>query len=1111
MRTISFSIGILAFLIVSNCSTSLAQKKGSDIDTRFTLMKESKTKVQFNNKISESRFLNIFIYSNFYGGGGVAVGDFNNDGLQDIFFGGNLVADRLYLNKGNLEFEDITKSAGIIDNGGWSSGIALADVNNDGFIDIYVCRELYDDKIELRKNQLYINNGNLTFTESAGKYGIADMARSRHAVFFDYDNDDDPDLFVLNQPPNPGSASTFKGTNLSLPEYASKLYRNDGGIFTDVSMQAGVAKTSFPNSVSASDFDKDGWIDLYVANDFDSPDYFYKNNGDGTFSNILDTSMRHISYFSMGVDAADVNNDGMLDIMVLDMVAEDNYRLKANMSGMNPRAFMDVYNRGGHYQYMFNTLHLNQGNDIYSDAAQLAGVSSTDWSWSNVFADFDNDGFKDLHVTNGLLRDIRNTDAAKKVSEEIRKRVKAYYEANPSHPRKEDLDIVDLDEILALIPSERLSNYLFKNTDGYRFDKKMQDWGMDQKTFSGGSAYADLDNDGDLDLIVNNINKKAFIYRNNTEQFQSSNYLKVKPVKENGLPYAGAKVQIDVGDMSQYTEITPARGMYSVSEQLAHFGVGNSPNVDMVKVTWRDNTTTVLTNVRANQTLTIEKKENQIVEREKSEPLFSEAKIKGLDDLKHLENHFDDYRYQVLLPHKLSQEGPAVAVGDVNGDNLDDLYFGASVGLSGSVLLQTKEGAFTESPQPVIATHARREDIDAVFLDVDLDGDKDLLVTSGGNEFEPGHINYTDRLYLNDGMGNFTSSQELDSRQSSSKVRLCDFDNDGDLDAFIGGRLVPRDYPSPASSVLLVNVNGTLANRTEQIAPELNDLGLVTDATWTDVDGDDKPELVVVGEWMPLTIFKYKNQRLEKTGDFQSLENQIGWWYSITSADMDNDGDQDLIAGNLGLNYKYKASKEEPFEVHYDDFDDNGSKDIVLSYYNFGKQFPLRGRSCSSEQVPELKKKFPTYNMFASSDLFKIYGETSLQEALHYRATNFGSAYIENMGGGKFEFHTLPVEAQFSSVNSILVDDYNNDGHKDILLAGNLYGSEVETTRNDAGIGHLLLGNGNGMFEPVPAKESGLYLDSDIKQGRILNIADKKHVVFGVNNGRVRIQRLNDN
>ena len=1074
----------------------------------FERLSSDATGVDFNNVVTDEQEHSILIYSNYYGGAGVGIGDFNNDGLQDLFFAGNLAADRLYLNQGDMQFSDATEAAGILDDGGWSSGVVLADVNNDGWLDIYVTRELYDDQPDKRRNLLYINRQDGTFSEESARYGIDNRERTRHATFLDYDQDGHLDLFLLNQPPNPGNYSDYYGADLKRPEWAPRLYRNTGqGRFTDVTEAAGLLTPGYPNSVVAADVNNDGWTDLYVANDYDAPDWLYLNQGDGTFVNVLPQQFPHTSYYSMGVDIADIDNDGNLDIMTLDMVAEDNYRLKANMGGMYPEAFWKVVDQGGHYQYMFNALHRNNGNGTFSDIAQLAGVSNTDWSWANLIADFDNDGHKDIFVTNGLLRDIRNSDAAKELPKYVQQVIEDFIAENPNAGEVHIFDILDVKKALELVPSQPLSNYAYRNNGDLTFDKVSREWGLDAETFSNGAAYGDLDNDGDLDLVVNNINAPAGIYRNHTSERGLGNALRIRLRKEQA-PVFGARVYLmEAGRRTQLVEAANVRGMYSTSEPLLHIGVGQLQRADVL-VRWPDGTEDYRTDLPVNRLVEIDYADRTPGLPRTAAPaaLFS---AKAESAFQHRENDFDDYAKQVLLPHKQSQFGPALAAGDADGDGWDELYVGGAAGQAGQLFRQDNNGNLQPWANNLPAEDAAYEDVAATFFDADGDGDLDLYVVSGGNEHAPQSKMYQDRLYFNEGGGNWRkATDELPLfRESGGTVVAWDYDGDGDQDLFVGGRHQPWSYPSPAISRLLRNDGGRFTDVTKTHAPDLIYLGMVTDAVWTDFNRDGQPDLLVVGEWMAPTLFLNEAGTLRKTtptvidGATGRPMDATGWWYAAHARDIDGDGDEDYVLGNLGQNYKYRADQEQPFEVYYEDFDDNGSKDIVLSYYNFGERYPLRGRSCSSEQIPELKQKFPTYDVFAAAPLERIFDPAELDESLHYAARTFASAYLENTGDGRLIFRPLPNLAQVSSINAILSDDYDGDGHLDLLIAGNLYPAEIETPRNDAGIGLLLTGDGKGNFSPMAAESSGVSLPYDVKRAVQLSGPQGTTLWFAVNNG----------
>src|SRR6056297_507983 len=1101
---------LLFISVLLLCSCNRTKEINKAEEKLFTLLSSSETNIDFINSIKDDKEKSIFLYANYYGGAGVGIGDFNKDGLQDIFFAGNTVPDKLYLNKGNLVFEDYTETAGILNPPGWSTGVTIADVNNDGHVDIYVSRELYDENADWRTNLLYMNKGDGTFEEMAKTYNIDNNQRTRHATFLDYNKDGLLDLFLLTQPPNPGSLSQYHDVNnLLLPEYTLRLYRNDGDIFTDVTEVSGIERTGFPNAVSASDLNNDGWTDLYIANDFDAPDFLFFNNQDGTFSRQEQQALKQTSFYSMGVDVADINNDDFLDVFVLDMVAEDNFRLKSNMSGMDINSFWRVVENGGGFQYMYNSLQLNNGNGTFSNIAQYADMAATDWSWSNLIADFDNDGQKDMYITNGLLRDIRNTDSDKKIANYINTTRMDYLSKNPDGGAISSIwDIVSLDTAVNMIPSQPLKNYAYKNLGDLKFEKKSTEWGLDTSSFSNGSAYADLDNDGDLDLVVNNINAEAFIYRNNSESLKDNNYLRLQLTDAKNEPIFGSRIKVYTPDGTQTQETTNVRGIYSTSEPFVHFGLGGNATVDSVVVEWPNGKTTVRQNINTNQLLRLSmenatKPTRNLVANTKSNH-FKEGTATFSGAFTHQENNFDDFDKQILLPHKMSQFGPAIAVADVNNDGLDDFYAGGAAGQSPVVFLQEASGDFKPTNAPFWDKEKAYEDVDAVFVDINGDGFKDLYVVSGGNAYPKDDFHYTDRIYLNNGLGIFRKGAILNAdRVSGAIVKAADYDNDGDLDLFVGGRHVPHQYPNPTSSTLLINDNGQLKNSTTALAPNLKDIGMVTDAIWTDYDKDKDLDLMLVGEWMAVTIFRNENGQLNKIA-IPSLAQTKGWWFSLEQGDFDNDGDIDYVAGNLGLNYKYKTNPEKPFDIYANDFDGNGNSDIVLGYYNNEKHYPLRGFSCSSQKIPGLKDKIKKYDVFASLELKEVYGEDQLKNALHYKADTFTSAYIKNNGDGTFTVTPLPSLAQLSNINDMLIKDFNDDGFLDVLAIENLYVSEIETPRNDAGTGILLLGDGKGNFNVKRGAAIGFYVANDAKKISKMKVNNQNGILVGNNNAKLQ-------
>lgn len=1101
VKTYKFlTLALLVLLFFVSCKEEFPDEVLNS-DTMFAAIPSDYSNLIFNNTVKQTKENNHMINSAFISGGGVAVGDINNDGLQDIFFTGNQVRDRLFLNEGNFKFKDVSEKAGITTDNKWSSGVTFVDIDNDGDQDIYVCRFVYLEN-DKSANQLYINNGNLTFTEKAASFGLADKGFSIHATFFDYDKDGLIDVYVVNQPPSiPGIGNKLNASQFSDILFSDRLYKNMGnGKFKDYTEKANIRNFGFGLSATTSDLNNDGWEDVYVTNDFDVADHIYINQKDGTFKDVIHRATKHISNFSMGSDIADYDNDGNLDVVVVDMMAEDHKRIKTNMGGMQPEQFWQIVDNGGHYQYMFNTLQRNNGNGTFSELGQLGGVTNTDWSWAPLFADFDNDGFKDLLITNGVKSNNRNSDLVNTYEKRIDsiKKVAQQKRVNPAR-------MINVMEFANLAPTDKLSNYMYKNNGDLTFTNKVKDWGFEKPTLSNGAAYADFDLDGDLDLVINNIDDNALLYKNNAIEKGKGNYLRFKiPQKKDQIIY-GTKITLYKQDkVWQVNQLSNARGYMSKSENIVHFGVGDASKIDKAEILWQDGSQTALNDLEVNKvhevSKTSEDNHSASLSSNKNLTFQDVTSALSLHKTKHVENEHDDYADEILLPHKMSQFGPSIAVGDVNGDGKEDFFLGGAAGISGRLFIQNTSGNFDEIIEGGWTQDKASEDMGIELLDVDGDKDLDLFVVSGGNEFNENDKALQDRLYINNGKGKFTKNSAALPKYltSGSCVIPNDFDNDGDIDLFVGGRLVPKKYPHAANSHLLENIGGKFVDVSSKKAPDFNSLGMVTSASWFDYNQDGLNDLVVVGEWMPVTIFTQS-----ENGDFEKqilsgLEESEGWYYSVTTSDMDNDGDEDIIVGNLGLNYKYKASAKEPFEVHSYDFDDNGSLDIVLSYYEHGVAFPVRGKSCSTQQIPSLSEKFQTYESFGDSDLKNIYG-SSLQTALNLKAKTFASAYIENEGNNSFNIKPLPNLAQVSSINNILTDDYNADGFKDILISGNLYTSEIETPRNDASVGLLLVGNGKGDFTPVSIQESGFYAPKDAKDMAVINIADKR-VILVANN-----------
>lgn len=1105
-NNITSLIVILSLTIILGCidkEENNSKNKLSSSTQVFEIIKSEESGIDFSNDLSEDvndETKNILSFDHFFNGAGVATADFNNDGLIDIFFVANEGSNKLYLNEGNLKFKDISESANINVGKKWATGVTTVDINNDGFQDIYVCQSGSNITPWSQKgNLLYINNGDLTFTEKSIEYGLNDTNNSTQAAFFDYDLDGDLDCFVINESKYVQVSHKIVYDELKNPENmmraSSNLFRNDGGKFKRVTEEAGVLAWSFGLGLLISDINQDGYPDVYVANDYAVPDYMYINNGDGTFTDKIKEYTNQISFYSMGIDIADINNDGYLDIGVVDMAADDHIRDKTLMAGMSTELFWYYINyRKFHYQYMFNALQLNNGNNTFSNIANMSGVSRTDWSWASLFADLDNDGYKDYYVTNGFKRYARDNDF--KIAMQ-----KSRDENGGTIPFAERQKFYDM------MPSIKLSNRMYRNDGHLHFESKENEWGTNQESFSSGASYADFDNDGDLDLVVNNVSMKAFLYKNTTSDNNLNNYIDIN--LKSAKPIANSLVKIYLGKKVQVQELSNTRGyMSSVSNKL-HFGVGQSKTVDKVEIKWPDGNMQTLTNVKSNQILDINYKPDGPYNKDNPTPLYKELSPQELGiDFTHIENDYNDFIKQVLLPQKQSNMGPAMAVGDVNGDGLQDIFIGGAAGQSGILYKQIANGNFSYDPaDQAWAVDLAMEDVAALLYDADNDGDDDLYIVSGGSEFDPESPLLQDRLYINMNKGKFQKVKEgLESiSNSGSCVKAADFDGDGDLDLFVGGKSIPGKYPFASPSLLLEFDNFKYKNVSTKLLGDQNNLGMVTDAEWFDYDGDGDQDLIIVGEWMNPRLYNNDSGTFTEISDELGLSKHKGWWYSVTSSDIDNDGDLDIICGNLGLNSKFKATLDKPFKVYASDFDNNGSSDIVLTKDYKGEEVPTRGRQCSSEQLPYIKDKFKTYNDFANASVIDILGEKEVKGALNLQVTDFASKVFINENSKRFTSIDLPIAVQKAPINSLIVKDINNDGNKDLIVGGNMFETEVETPRYDAGTGQVLIGDGSGKFRSTSPNVSGLFANQNCKQMKIVTRANDYLIIVGNNNGKPQV------
>ncbi len=1092
----------LLLIFISMCLLSCEQEDNS---TMFSLLSKNKTNITFKNILNETEEFNILTYGYIYNGGGISVGDINNDGLQDLYFTGSMVGSHLYLNKGNFEFKEIAKDAGVFAEGLWNTGTTMVDINSDGLLDIYVCRSAAKDDFK-RKNLLFINNGDLTFTEKAAQYGIDDPGYSTQGAFFDYDKDGDLDLYVVNHSIQEYASFRQVSKNLKTqrnPYYEDHFYINDNGNFLISNDKVGLVSNvlGFGLGVAVSDVNGDSWPDLYVSNDFNEQDYLYINNQDGTFSESLEDFIGHTSHFSMGSDIADINNDGYPEIMTLDMLPEGNYRQKMVSGPDNYDKFQFLVNSGFYHQSMRNMMHLNNKGKSFSEIGQFSGISKTDWSWAPLLVDLDNDGLKDLFITNGVKRDYTNMDFMN------------YAVQQKMDENKTGAEMA-ISDLLQHIPSTIEENYTYHNNGDLSFTKVNKAWGLNQKSLSNGAAYADLDNDGDMDLVVNNTDDFAFIYKNNSDLHTSNNYLKISLKGEGKNTFGiGAKVILTVDGTEMVQEMMPTRGFQSSVDYNLIFGVGEHDKIDHIKVLWPNNKVQTLHNVTVNQVLSLDQKEAKLEEpnttKAGQETYLINVSGDSLISFTHKENNYIDFKREQLLPHKLSTQGPKIAKGDVNGDGLSDMYIGGAAGSPGQLFLQKTSGSFSAVTTQVFNTDRASEDIGALFLDVDNDKDLDLYVVSGGNEFDMEASDLQDRLYLNNGRGTFNKSDSSlpIMKTSGSCVTAADFDTDGDLDLFVGGRVVPGRYPTSPRSYLLENDGrGHFSDSTASVNTGLEYPGMVTDAIWSDFSGDGKSDLILVGEFMPVKAYENVAGKLIELKDKSGLQDSEGWWNSIEEGDFDNDGDMDYVLGNFGLNSQLKASKTEPVQLYAKDFDDNGSLDPILTSYILGESYPVFSKDDLLGQLSNLKSKYINYSDYASAQINDLFSEEELSSAQVFESKTFTTSYLENIGEGKFKISPLPAPAQFSPVFATLVQDMNGDGNLDIVVAGNFFGTRVKYGRYDANKGLLLLGDGTGKFTPVNMLDSGLNIDGEVRDIVLIERIDKENlIVFARNNQPVQV------
>jgi enediyne biosynthesis protein E4 len=1073
------------------------------------LLPATQTGISFQNQIIETFENNITTNINIYNGGGVAVADINNDNLPDLYFVASNGKNRLYLNKGNLQFEDITDRAGVASEAGFETAVTAVDANADGWLDLYINRAgpLENDE---RRNQLFINNHDLTFSEQAKAYGLDEMSATNSANFFDYDADGDLDCYLLSYPTDFTYTSkidikTDPKTNQPVPNLAPKgpydsdrFFRNDGGKFTDISQQAGVWNFAYGLSTSVTDFDRDGRPDIYVGNDFIQPDILYINDGKGGFTNRLGQFFKHTTQHTMGTDLSDFDNDGFVDLFAADMLPRTNYRQKSTKTTNTQSGYSTMIQFGYFEPVVRNVLQRNNGNGTFSDIACLTNLYDTDWSWSGLLADFDNDGLKDLHVSNGYRRETSDRDFIDFTFPSMRDKSRTIKEQFP-----------DINDFLKQIPTYKTRNFIFQNKGNWAFEDQTGQWMSAHGSWSNGAAWSDLDADGDLDLIVCNIDEPAFVYQNLTREQGKGNYLQLQLRGDAPNPFAvGASARIEYANgQVQYQELYPVRGIFSSVEHLLHFGVGQVSSIDRVLVRWPDGKVQTLLQIPANQRLTLQQADASgyvahLADVPPTGQFFEEITARTNVNFRHLENEFNDFEAWPLNPWKVSELGPLVAVGDVNGDHLDDFFIGNSFEQAAALYIQRPSGGFQSIAAPVWAADKLYEDHGATFFDADLDGDLDLVVISGGVEATDKQA-WQPRLYINlDGKGNFAHAKGALPLLPDVGLRVTAFDYDGDqdLDLFLGGRATPSFWPFPPRSVILRNDRTRFTDVTAQVAPELQRIGMVTDLRWVNIDADPTPELVLVGEWMPITVFKITNGQLKNITPQLGLSRSNGLWWRLETADLDGDGDQDLVTGNWGLNSRFTATDTAPLRCFAQDFDKNDVLDPLMAYYEGGQLYPTVQKEVLIKHIPSLKKQFLYAKDYASATMDKVFPQAQLDAIPSMSAYTLATCWWENRGG-TFVRHDLPVQAQVSAVQGIIAHDFTGDGHLDLLLAGNKYGVEVETGRLDASNGCLLAGNGKGQFSWVDNRFSGFWAAGEVRDLALLRqTSTQRPIVVVANN-----------